>query len=189
MGINQLGAVYEGLLSYGGFFAQERLYEVKKAGASPTDESEQSYFVPESELAKYNDDEFVCEEVHGTEKPERRRKKYEKGTFVFRLAGRDRQKSASYYTPECLTQCVVKYALKELLKDRKADEIARMLGLAMLCEISRRARENEMIGRNPARDQTRVRDRHVAYRQIDPFLDQVNLAVAHAHADTFPARL
>src|SRR5262249_48541059 len=51
---------------------------------------------------------------------------YEKGTFVFRLAGRDRQKSASYYTPECLTQCVVKYALKELLKDRKADEILKL---------------------------------------------------------------
>src|SRR4051812_30329648 len=49
-----------------------------------------------------------------------------KGAFIFRLAGRDRQKSASYYTPECLTQCVVKYALKELLKDRKADEILKL---------------------------------------------------------------
>ncbi len=123
LGINQLGAVYEGLLSYSGFFAQERLYEVKPAGSSPTDETQQSYFVPESEIAKYTDDEFVTEEVHGGERGEKRRKKYEKGTFVFRLAGRDRQKSASYYTPECLTQCVVKYALKELLKDKKADEI------------------------------------------------------------------
>ena len=42
LGINQLGAVYEGLLSYSGFFAQERLYEVKPAGASPTDETQQS---------------------------------------------------------------------------------------------------------------------------------------------------
>jgi hypothetical protein len=33
LGINQLGAVYEGLLSYSGFFAQEPLYEVKPAGA------------------------------------------------------------------------------------------------------------------------------------------------------------
>ena len=126
LGINQLGAVYEGLLSYSGFFAQERLYEVKPAGAAPTDETQQSYFVPESEIAKYNDDEFVYEEVHGGEKGERRRKKYEKGTFIFRLAGRDRQKSASYYTPECLTQCVVKYALKELLKDKKADDILKL---------------------------------------------------------------
>ena len=38
-------------------------------------------------------------------------------------AGREREKSASYYTPESLTQCLVKYALKELLKDKTADEI------------------------------------------------------------------
>ena len=47
----------------------------------------------------------------------------ERGSYIFRLAGRDRQKSASYYTPECLTRCVVKYSLKELLKDKKADDI------------------------------------------------------------------
>jgi hypothetical protein len=126
LGINQLGAVYEGLLSYSGFFAQERLYEVKPAGASPTDETQQSYFVPESEIASYNDDEFVLEEVPESERGATRRKKYEKGTFIFRLAGRDREKSASYYTPECLTQCVVKYALKELLKNRKADDILKL---------------------------------------------------------------
>ena len=51
---------------------------------------------------------------------------YEKGTFIYRLAGREREKSASYYTPEVLTKCLVKYALKELLKDRKADEILNM---------------------------------------------------------------
>src|SRR6185503_14626940 len=37
------------------------------------------------------------------------------GSFVFRLSGRDRQRSASYYTPEVLTRCVVKHALAELL--------------------------------------------------------------------------
>jgi hypothetical protein len=42
--------------------------------------------------------------------------------------GRDRQKSASYYTPQVLTQCLVKYALKELLAQengrvKKADDI------------------------------------------------------------------
>ncbi len=49
--------------------------------------------------------------------------KYEKGTFIYRLAGRNRESSASYYTPEVLTQCLVKYALKELLIDKTADEI------------------------------------------------------------------
>ena len=48
---------------------------------------------------------------------------YKKGTFIYRLAGREREKSASYYTPEVLTKCLVKYALKELLKDKTADEI------------------------------------------------------------------
>src|SRR5262249_31016338 len=128
LGINQLGGVYEGLLSYSGFFdpKETRPYEGKAAGSSPTAARQQSYFVPESEIAKYKDDEFVSEEVHGGEKGERRRKKYEQGTFIFRLAGRDREKSASYYTPECLTQCVVKYALKELLKEKKADDILKL---------------------------------------------------------------
>ena len=48
---------------------------------------------------------------------------YEKGTFIYRLAGREREKSASYYTPEVLTRCLVKYALKELLEGKTADEI------------------------------------------------------------------
>jgi type II restriction/modification system DNA methylase subunit YeeA len=51
---------------------------------------------------------------------------YPKGSFIYRLAGRDRQKSASYYTPQVLTQCLVKYALKELLNSdrvKKADDI------------------------------------------------------------------
>lgn len=48
---------------------------------------------------------------------------YAKGTFIYRLAGREREKSASYYTPEVLTKCLVKYALKELLKGKSADDI------------------------------------------------------------------
>jgi len=34
--------------------------------------------------------------------------------------------SASYYTPDVLTKCVVKYALLELLKDKDADDILRL---------------------------------------------------------------
>lgn len=120
LGINQLGAVYEGLLSYSGFFAQETLYEVKPADVNSTDETGQSYFVPESEISQYKDDEFV---LFKDDDGINRRKRYEKGSFIFRLAGRDREKSASYYTPEVLTQSLVKYSLKELLKDKSADEI------------------------------------------------------------------
>lgn len=128
LGINQLGAVYEGLLSYSGFFAKETLYEVCKPDEMK-EEMNQSYFVPESEIARYKDEEFVADELEvGEGQKQRRRRKYAPGTFIFRLAGRDRQRSASYYTPECLTQCTVKYALKELLKDKTADDI---LGLTV----------------------------------------------------------
>ena len=113
LGINQLGAVYEALLSYRGFFAEEDLYEVKQAGKDP-DELENAWFVPLSELHKYTQDERVFEAgADGL----RKLKVHPKGRFIYRLAGRDREKTASYYTPESLTRCVVKYALKELIPD------------------------------------------------------------------------
>ena len=113
LGINQLGAVYEALLSYRGFFAEEDLYEVKQAGKDP-DELANAWFVPLGELHKYSQEERVFET--GTA-GRRKLKVHPKGRFIYRLAGRDREKSASYYTPESLTRCVVKYALKELIPD------------------------------------------------------------------------
>lgn len=115
LGINQLGAVYEALLSYRGFLAEEDLYEVKIAG-DKVNELEVGYFVTEAQLEEYTEEERVRTE-------DGKLKIYPKGTFIYRLAGREREKSASYYTPEVLTQCLVKYSLKELLKDKTADEI------------------------------------------------------------------
>lgn len=122
LGINQMGAVYEALLSYRGFIAQQDLYEVKRAG-DIFDELDVGYFVPESELDQYAEDERVRYE--SGEKKDKLRM-YEKGTFIYRLAGREREKSASYYTPEVLTKCLVKYALKELLEGKTADEILKL---------------------------------------------------------------
>lgn len=124
LGINQLGAVYEGLLSYTGFFARERLYEVHRAGESK-DATQQAWFVPERDLVRYREEELLFDE--GGQKKHR---KYEPGTFIYRLAGRDRESSASYYTPEVLTRCLVKYALRELLQGKTAEDI---LSLA-ICE-------------------------------------------------------
>ncbi|HQU71586.1 MAG TPA: hypothetical protein PLG66_04795, partial [Calditrichia bacterium] len=119
LGINQLGAVYEGLLSYAGFFAQEDLYEVKKAGTDPT-ELEAAYFVPGADLPLYKEDEKIYNQDGSL-------RKHPRGSFIYRLSGRQRQKSASYYTPEVLTQCLVKYALKTLLKEEmSAEEILRL---------------------------------------------------------------
>lgn len=115
LGINQLGAVYEALLSYRGFFAENDLFEVKKAGEK-YDELETAYFVEAKDLEQYEEEEKVYNADGSL-------KMYPKGTFIYRLAGRNREKSASYYTPEVLTRCLVKYALKELLKDKTADEI------------------------------------------------------------------
>lgn len=109
LGINQLGAVYEGLMSYTGFFAEEDLYEVAKNG----DPEKGSWVVPVDRSDHLDEKDFVrvVDEATGEEKPVLHRK----GTFVFRLAGRERQQSASYYTPEVLTKFVVSQALEELL--------------------------------------------------------------------------
>ncbi|WP_420823662.1 Eco57I restriction-modification methylase domain-containing protein [Terracoccus luteus] len=109
LGINQLGAVYEGLMSYTGFFAEEDLFEVAKDG----DPSMGSWVVPVTRADHLDPKDFVTveDEVTG----EKRAVRHEKGTFVFRLAGRERQQSASYYTPEVLTRFTVSQALAELL--------------------------------------------------------------------------
>lgn len=114
LGINQLGAVYEALLSYRGFFAQDDLYEVKKADTEP-DALDTGYFVTREALDDYDDNERVYDR---NERGEKMLRLHKKGSFIYRLAGRDRQKSASYYTPEVLTRSLVKYALKELFKEQ-----------------------------------------------------------------------
>ena len=50
LGINQLGAVYEALLCFRGFFAEEDLYEVKSAKEKSTDELKVAYFVKLQDL-------------------------------------------------------------------------------------------------------------------------------------------
>ena len=119
LGINQIGSVYEALLSYRGFIAKEKLYEVKRAG-DKVNELDVGYFVPENQVENYDEEERV---YYVSESGNKKLRTYEKGTFIYRLAGREREQSASYYTPESLTKCLVKYALKELLKNKKADDI------------------------------------------------------------------
>ncbi|MDO8147500.1 class I SAM-dependent DNA methyltransferase [Isoptericola sp. b515] len=109
LGINQLGAVYEGLMSYTGFFATEDLHEVAKDG----DNEKGSWVVPVVRSQGIAPKDFVTfdDPVTGEKKPV----VHEQGTFVFRLAGRERQQSASYYTPEVLTRFTVSQALVELI--------------------------------------------------------------------------
>ena len=128
LGINQLGAVYEGLMSYSGSFAAERLWEVAPGG----DASKGSWVVPEDVMKGLEEKDFVTveDEVTG----ERRNVTYEKGQFVYRLSGRDRQRSASFYTPEVLTRFTVQQALEELLdQDGRTTSAEEILHLTV-CE-------------------------------------------------------
>jgi len=160
LSINQLGAVYEALLSYRGFFAPEELYEVQPetkkvtkssvddeedgddsdvdgegetlqdSAGSSTDMMDSAWFVPASRIDQY----MPSERVHDIDDQGRKKLRvYPRDTFIYRLAGRDRQKSASYYTPQVLTQCLVKYALKELLNSERVKCADDILGLTV-CE-------------------------------------------------------
>ncbi len=112
LGINQLGAVYEGLMSYTGFIATEELYEVAKKG----DPSGGSWMIPASKVPFYGDDVFVMDKDENGF-PTGERVRYRPGSFVYRLAGRDRQTSASYYTPQSLTSVTVQLALEQRIKE------------------------------------------------------------------------
>ncbi len=128
LGINQLGAVYEGLMSYTGFFAETDLYEVAKNG----DAAKGSWVVPVERAEGIAESDFVREtdDVTG----ESRAVLHRRGAFVFRLAGRERQQSASYYTPEVLTRFTVSQALAELLdQDGHTTTAEEILGLSV-CE-------------------------------------------------------
>ncbi|MFD0773078.1 Eco57I restriction-modification methylase domain-containing protein [Streptomonospora algeriensis] len=129
LGINQLGAVYEGLMSYTGFIAGEELYEVAKNG----DPKDGSWLVPGPALEDYPDDVRVFardEDGRRTEQLVR----YRPGSFVYRLAGRDRETSASYYTPESLTRTTVQLTLRERLDQDGETTPARELLDWTICE-------------------------------------------------------
>lgn len=154
LGIGQLGAVYETLISFTGVVAKTDLIELKPRKGKSSDATEDG-----EEVETLEADEDVEEEQLGAEEAEQedafRRDKvdklapswfvprsrinefapeeivfngsealvYEKGTFIYRLAGRDREKSASYYTPEPLARLLVKHALLERCRDLTADDL------------------------------------------------------------------
>lgn len=107
LGINQLGSVYEGLMSYSGFLAAEDLYEVAPKG----DATDGSWVVPVSEANGIDPQDFVRKPNPLT--GEMQAVLHKKGTFVYRLSNRERQRSASYYSPEVLTRFVVSQTLAE----------------------------------------------------------------------------
>ena len=126
LGINQLGAVYEGLLSYRGMFADADLIQVKPAGKDLRDKKTPSWFVPRERA-----EEFTREEVERL--ADGRPRIYPQGSFILHLSGIDREQSASYYTPEVLTKCLVEEALRELLEGIGPEDADTILELK-ICE-------------------------------------------------------
>ncbi|MFE0641518.1 class I SAM-dependent DNA methyltransferase [Streptomyces sp. NPDC058877] len=175
LGINQLGAVYEGLMSYTGFIAEEELYEVAKGG----DPSGGSWMVPASRAGDYEDAVFVKRTNEETGRPER--VSHPKGSFVYRLAGRDRQTSASYYTPKSLTEVTVELALRYRLDQEGTTTPAKELLEWKICEpaLGSGAFLNEAIDQVAA-EYLRRRERELG-RRVDPELRQIELQKAKAY--------
>ena len=157
LGIGQLGAVYETLISFTGVVAKTDLIELKprkgRSGATEdrsdavdadeetdeeadegtleaeVDEEETeevfrrdkvdllapSWFVPRSRIEEFDPEDVVFMGAEALI--------YPKGTFIYRLAGRDREKSASFYTPEPLARLLVKHALMERCQGLTADQL------------------------------------------------------------------
>ncbi|KUF20415.1 hypothetical protein [Streptomyces silvensis] len=175
LGINQLGAVYEGLMSYSGFIAEEDLYEVAKGG----DASGGSWMIPASRVQDYADEVFVERPHEETGQP--LRVTHPKGSFVYRLAGRDRQTSASYYTPKSLTEVTVELALKHRLdQDGTTTSAEELLGWK-ICEpaLGSGAFLNEAIDQVAA-EYLRRREKELD-RRVDPEQRPVELQKAKAY--------
>ena len=157
LGIGQLGAVYETLISFTGTVAKEDMIELKgetkdraavesddldvaddevnelnelheatEVEMGEEDEDAESridkvdllaptYFVPRRRITEFNPEAVVFEGAQA--------KIYAKGSFTYRLSGRDREKTAAYYTPEPLARLLVKHLLMERCKNLTADEI------------------------------------------------------------------
>lgn len=119
LSINHLGAVYEGLMAYSGLVATEPLYEVAKGG----DPKGGSWLINQAQVRSGlypdtpGDSVFVKQEGINPETGVPDSVVHPVGSYVYRLAGRERQTSASYYTPESLTQATVEQTLRFRLDD------------------------------------------------------------------------
>ena len=100
-------------MSYTGFIAAEELYEVAKRRRPVRrlvdDPGLQGPRLRRRRVRQGKDENGF---------PTGERVRYLPGSFVYRLAGRDRQTSASYYTPQSLTSVTVQLALEQRVKEQ-----------------------------------------------------------------------
>ena len=148
LGVNQLGSVYESLLAYRGFYAEEDYIEVHSVG-----DTVETYLVPRSRMGDFKSEEILRDSHDNVVT-------LKKGKFVYRLNGRDRKKSASYYTPEVLTKSTVKYTLKGFVEkldsgEMKAEDLLKLKILEPAMGAA--AFQNEVINQ--------VAELYLSYRQ------------------------
>ena len=105
LGLNQLGAAYEGLLSLRPEILDEKVVLLAK------ESKEDAFrFIPYSEKSKFDESLLATDDETGNIVVK------EKGEFVLTPRGLDRKLSASFYTPEVLTRFVAKEAVEALLE-------------------------------------------------------------------------
>lgn len=130
LGVTELGQVYEGLMSYTGFIAQRDLYEVAPKG----DDSKGSWVVPADEDLGLPEDSYVMEDKELTSGgTERTRKLHPTGSFVYRQSSRDRERSASFYSPQVITEFTVGQAIDVLEEEGRITKAKDILDLK-ICE-------------------------------------------------------
>ncbi|WP_182172610.1 DNA methyltransferase [Flaviflexus equikiangi] len=130
LGVTELGQVYEGLMSYTGFIAEDDLYEVAPKG----NPEKGSWVLPVSKVDEVHSDSFVMVEVEAPEGgTKRERRRHPKGSFVFRQSSRDRERSASFYTPQVLTEFTVGQAIEVLQEEGRLTTSEDVLTLS-ICE-------------------------------------------------------
>ncbi|MCS4490322.1 class I SAM-dependent DNA methyltransferase [Corynebacterium sp. ES2775-CONJ] len=130
LGVTELGQVYEGLMSFTGSIAQEDSVEVAPKG----DPTKGSWVVPERLTDDLPLDCFVkIEQEMGEGGTNWIHKRYPKGSFVYRQSARDRERTASFYTPEVLTSFTVGQAIEELKVSGRISKADDLLALT-ICE-------------------------------------------------------
>ena len=129
LGVTELGQVYEGLMSFTGFIAQEDLYEVAPEGKA----DKGSWMLPVSRANDVPADSFVMHEVESGGGFRKERRVHPRGSFVFRQSSRDRERSASFYTPQVLTNFTVRQAIEVLQESGRISTAEDILTLK-ICE-------------------------------------------------------
>ena len=109
LGLNQLGAVYEGLLSLKAVITDREYYTVVLGTR------DEEFLIPTEDRVKFKGK--IKLDSNGNEIL------HNKGKFLFRTMGYERKYSASFYTDESLTQSLVKETINEYFKNNKKPKV------------------------------------------------------------------